>query len=124
MVSTAIHCISVSTRINPTGCLHKLAQPTVRLLGTSDITQRSRPLADRFVFHVATTGAPNNCCKSLRVPVEREIGKAERVSQQSGGPKDEARPIAANVVKSPELLSHKTPQRQFILGINIDCIAR
>jgi hypothetical protein len=38
--------------------------------------------------------------------------------------KDEARPIAANVVKLPKLLSHKTPRRQFIVGINIDCIAR
>jgi hypothetical protein len=77
--------ISVGTRIDPTGFLHKRAKPTVALLGTSDIPQRAAPFADRFVVYVGATRAANDSSEGISFFVERQISKLKRAPQQFVG---------------------------------------
>jgi hypothetical protein len=79
-------CMSIRTCIDPARLLHKRLHPSSRLLTTSDISQRSRPFADRLVICTVATGAANNCNKRICVLVEWDIGKFEREPSQRFDP--------------------------------------
>jgi hypothetical protein len=80
--SSKIFCIPISTRVDPTGFLHKHLQPRSRHLATSDVPQRARPFADRLVIDSIFGRAANDGSKRIRIPVEEQLRKFECVSQK------------------------------------------
>jgi hypothetical protein len=80
--ASEIFCVPISTRIDPSGFLHKHLQPRSGHIAMSHIPQRARPFADRLTIGTIGARAANDDSKRVCVPVEWEIGKFERLSQE------------------------------------------
>jgi hypothetical protein len=80
-----IYCIPVCTRINSAHFLEKCLQRRPGLLATSDIPQRPRPFADRFIVNVTLRRAANNSGEWIRVLVDWQPSELKRPSQKPCG---------------------------------------
>jgi hypothetical protein len=68
-----IFSVPIGTRVDPTGFFHERLQPRPGTLAISDISQRSRPFADRLAIDFIVTRAANHGSKWVGAVVEGEI---------------------------------------------------
>jgi hypothetical protein len=79
-------CVTSSAGVDPAGFRHKRLQRRRGLLASSNIPQRSRPLADGLVVGGAAARAANDGSKWICVLVSRLISKFKGMPQKLLGP--------------------------------------
>jgi hypothetical protein len=77
-----VFSVPISTRINPSGVLHKRFQLRWGDLTSGDVPQCSRPFADRLVIDIVIRRATNDAAKRICILDDRKICELKRMPQR------------------------------------------